>query len=361
MALMSFFGRTAILFLMPVLLLTAGFAADPTPVIRAGILSSPPFAMRNAAGKWEGISFDLWQAVASRLGLKCEYKECDFAGLIKGLDAGELDVGIGKISALEMHDPRVDFTHAYCFSGLAIAVPQMTEKQHWLSVVRMLRRNNFFILICLILLTLIVSGITIWFLEHRHNPDHFAKNAIKGIGAGLWWSATTITTVGYGDKAPVTFFGRLLAFFWMLTGITLVSVFTATITSMCTVSRLSNVYEYPGNLQNKRIGIVAGTQAESFLQKSGVDYLKAATTPKALELIAGGQVDMVIDDQSALKYYLRKQKIENVRMASNLLTTEGCSFILAKNNPVRDQLNQVIKEYTSLSEWHAVLAKYLGN
>jgi voltage-gated potassium channel len=45
----------------------------------------------------------------------------------------------------------------------------------------------------------------------------------------LWWSATTITTVGYGDIYPVTAIGRLIAIFTMLVGIGTLAVVTARI------------------------------------------------------------------------------------------------------------------------------------
>ena len=52
---------------------------------------------------------------------------------------------------------------------------------------------------------------------------------IQNFGDGLWWAFTTITTVGYGDKYPVTGEGRILAVFLMILGISLLGVLTATI------------------------------------------------------------------------------------------------------------------------------------
>lgn len=45
----------------------------------------------------------------------------------------------------------------------------------------------------------------------------------------LWWSASTITTVGYGDIYPTTAVGRLIAVLTMLTGISTLAVVTARI------------------------------------------------------------------------------------------------------------------------------------
>ncbi|MET7984382.1 potassium channel family protein [Streptomyces sp. NPDC005281] len=52
---------------------------------------------------------------------------------------------------------------------------------------------------------------------------------IKTLGDAVWWSFTTMTTVGYGDHAPTTGMGRVLAVGLMLSGIALLGVVTANI------------------------------------------------------------------------------------------------------------------------------------
>ena len=50
---------------------------------------------------------------------------------------------------------------------------------------------------------------------------------IKTPADALWWSAVTVTTVGYGDRFPVTSGGRIIAIILMVTGIGLFGAFTA--------------------------------------------------------------------------------------------------------------------------------------
>jgi voltage-gated potassium channel len=52
-----------------------------------------------------------------------------------------------------------------------------------------------------------------------------------GYGDGIWWAIVTASTVGYGDIAPTTFWGRLIAVLLMLVGIGLMSTLAASITS----------------------------------------------------------------------------------------------------------------------------------
>jgi voltage-gated potassium channel len=59
----------------------------------------------------------------------------------------------------------------------------------------------------------------------RNAPDA----SITTFGDAVWWTLTTISTVGYGDRYPVTFEGRLVAASLMVTGIALLGVVTASI------------------------------------------------------------------------------------------------------------------------------------
>ena len=53
--------------------------------------------------------------------------------------------------------------------------------------------------------------------------------SITTFGDALWWTITTLSTVGYGDRYPVTLEGRLVAATLMVAGIALLGVVTASI------------------------------------------------------------------------------------------------------------------------------------
>jgi voltage-gated potassium channel len=63
-----------------------------------------------------------------------------------------------------------------------------------------------------------------------HVENQPASN-IKTPADALWWAITTITTVGYGDRYPITLEGRAVAVVLMTAGVALFATFTAFISS----------------------------------------------------------------------------------------------------------------------------------
>ena len=80
--------------------------------------------------------------------------------------------------------------------------------------------------VCSVVLLVYVASLAILETE-RYVPG----SKITTFGDAVWWSITTVTTVGYGDLSPVTGTGRVIAVALMIGGISLVGVVTATLAS----------------------------------------------------------------------------------------------------------------------------------
>jgi voltage-gated potassium channel len=71
-------------------------------------------------------------------------------------------------------------------------------------------------------LVVVASGTALWLIE-SDLPD----STIHSWGDALWWSLSTLTTVGYGDHVPVTAAGRLIAAFVMVVGVAVIGAVAA--------------------------------------------------------------------------------------------------------------------------------------
>ncbi len=71
--------------------------------------------------------------------------------------------------------------------------------------------------------TLLGSVLILQVERHAHDAN------ITNYGDALWWSITTVSTVGYGDVYPVTGAGRVIAIALIVAGVSLFGVLTASI------------------------------------------------------------------------------------------------------------------------------------
>ena len=55
----------------------------------------------------------------------------------------------------------------------------------------------------MLFITLLIIANLIWIVERKNNQG-IPENYLKGIWESLWWAAVTVTTVGYGDKIPIS-------------------------------------------------------------------------------------------------------------------------------------------------------------
>jgi voltage-gated potassium channel len=85
------------------------------------------------------------------------------------------------------------------------------------------RRGLNWVLLIVLVLNLIAAAMVLEF--ERGNPDA----NIDSYPDALWWAATTITTVGYGDRFPMSPAGRGVAVVLMIAGIAMFGVITASI------------------------------------------------------------------------------------------------------------------------------------
>ncbi len=89
------------------------------------------------------------------------------------------------------------------------------------------RRKNFLVVsMLMMLITTYCLAALLYQVEHAAQPDKFSS-----IPETLWWAVVTLTTIGYGDVAPVTSLGKALAGTLVLVGIGVFALPTAITTA----------------------------------------------------------------------------------------------------------------------------------
>ena len=76
---------------------------------------------------------------------------------------------------------------------------------------------------------------------------------IDSFGDAMWWSISTMSTVGYGDVYPVTAEGRIVAAGLMIIGISMLGVITATVASWFVAQTEANLRAEARLVQHRRL------------------------------------------------------------------------------------------------------------
>ena len=103
------------------------------------------------------------------------------------------------------------------------------------------KRQQLFSSVFTILILMLASSLCMYSLEHEAQPEVFT-NAFSGI----WWSASTLLTVGYGDIYPITTLGKLFGIFITFLGVGMVAIPTGIISAgfVDQYSRIKRMAEY---------------------------------------------------------------------------------------------------------------------
>ena len=355
----KFLVALAVLMAFTTISIQAQGQTPPRRTLIVGTKEVPPFAMKNQKGNWTGISIDLWDKIATELDIQFTFKEMDLQGLLDGVANGSLDVAIAALTVTKEREQLFDFSHPYHVTGLGIAVA-LKNKSPWTPVFKRFFSARFSgIMVSLIFLLLAMSSL-IWWFEHKRNPQQFGSSLSEGIGSGFWWSVVTMTTVGYGDKRPITFGGRVVAIIWMFVAIFIISSLTAAITSTLTVSKLESPVQGPNDLPGIIIGTVANSTSDEYLRDRRLSFSSFETATEGLRSLVEGRIGAFVYDEPILRYLVNEDFKGDLAVLDSTFERQYYGIALPPSSPLRESINYVLLETIEATAWQDTLYKYLG-
>jgi ABC-type amino acid transport substrate-binding protein len=308
-----------------------------------------------------GLSIDLWRRLAENLNLEYELTVTTLDDLLDGVAEGRFDAGVGAISVTPERERRMDMTHGYYMDGLGIAIPAGSGGLSWIRGFTNIFTLGFLSAVAALAFLLLIVGVLAWLAERRRNTEQFNAGPAKGIGDGFWFAAVTMTTVGYGDKAPSTFAGRLIALVWMFGSIIVISAFTGAIASSLTAAQITGDVRSPEDLRTARIGALADSATVTALRDRGVSARTYGAIDDGLAAVSAGEIDAFVHDHAILKYHVARDYPGQVRMLEAQFNMNAYAIVLPSGSPLLEDLNQQILEITRNPVWNDVLSRYIGN
>ena len=324
-------------------------AADE--VVRVAVSPFAPFCILDG-DEPRGYAVDTWEAIAEESGLAYEYVRC--TGVTDKLDAlrnGRADIGIGGISATSAREADVDFTHATYNSGLDILVRTGAGGATMAVLQAMFSGTNLKVIIGFVLL-IVITGHLIWLAER--GKDSFNDHYVKGVFEGMYWAVVTASTVGYGDKVPGKFTGRLLAALVIIVSLPIFGYFVAALSSAMTVETISASIQGPEDLPGKRVAVIKGTTGDTWARENNLIPQAYDSGEDACRALIRGNVDAVVYDLPYLRYYANRNADADVMVVGKTFCKQPIAFALPESSPLREQVDQALlqqEEAGAMARW----------
>jgi ABC-type amino acid transport substrate-binding protein len=278
-------------------------------------------------------------------------------GMVDQVADGTLDASIAAMTVTREREIRIDFSHPYYRSSLGIAVAR-SERSGLFRALSALGSPDFLVTVAILLGLLSAVGALAWMAERRANAGQFEPDARRGLFSGFWWAAVTMTTVGYGDKAPVTIRGRILGIVWMFAALVLTALVTAQLAASLTTDRISGRVGQVTDLARVRVGMVAGAASLEPLRDVGARPIPYPDVPSGLRALASGEIEAFVHDEPILVW--NERTVEGVAVTPLHFAPQDYAIILPEGAPLREVVNRALLDELASEDWVAIQRRYLG-
>ncbi|MFD2550728.1 transporter substrate-binding domain-containing protein [Bizionia sediminis] len=324
--------------------------------LRVGVAGIEPFVYSNSVS---GIAEDIWNAIAENK--SWNYKYIDYPNINAALEAlqqGELDVVAGPISITSKRLEHMQFSQPFFNSSISII--SRTDNLSFWEKIRPFFKVKFFVAIGVFLIILAIVGTLFWLAERHKSPDQFSKNPIQGIGAGMWLAVVTMSTTGYGDKAPITLLGRIIAGSWMVISIIFATSMVAGIASTLTLATISsatvaNIEELSG----ARAATIAHSPSEDFLLKENVQVVGVDNLSEAIQKLLNKDVQAVVYDRPLLLYYIKNNRHDNLYISKAEYYKQGYGFAFPLQSSLVLDVNRELLKLAENQEITEIIHRYI--
>lgn len=281
--------------------------ATVPPRLRVGVVDAPPWTVppSKAVPHWSGLASLVWLQVCEELKLQYDLKVYDEEGLDGALGRGEVDVAVGAIAITPANLARFSLTPPFDQGGTSIAT-RVRSNFTILGVLSRLIEPEIRRWLLALVVSAFVFAFLFWMAERRRNPP-IEGPAIHGLGESAWWSLVTLSTVGYGDRVPVTRAGKFVGAIWMAVGFVLMTVSAGVVTSLLTVDRLQPMVRGPEGLLRAKVGVVAGSPGEEYVRSASIPAQRFETYEEAVGALTDERLDAIVGATTTLAFLTERR------------------------------------------------------
>lgn len=327
--------------------------------LRVALYERPPFTFKDKSGRWTGLSIDLWERIAARIGVSYTYAEMPLENVLEELKSGKADLS-PAISLSADQAKILDFTEPYLFSHGAVVTLHKSLLQSLGSFHGIVFNNKVLIIFMAMLLGMLSFSLLLVIAERKHALGHFSGPVHKRMGSAMWFSAVTMTTVGYGDKTPLSALGRLITFFWMLAGVLIIALFTGTVASDITRAESREQIANFGDLTRFRNGCIEGGQMDDLLRNLGIPAVRYLTVKEARQGFDDGRITAFAGDMVSLEYLMNQEGMRKLELFSLPDSALYYTFAVRKGLPELPRINRELLDISLRADWRSNAERWTG-
>jgi len=323
-----------------------------------GVAGTQPFVFPNS-NDHKGIAVDIWEDLAAKKNWNYNYLYFDKVDVaLSELTKGTIDVLVGPISITSSRLESMRFSQPFYNSSLAI-VSRSDELTLW-DKIKPFFSVKLLLAVGIFLFILSIVGTLLWLAERKNSPDQFPEDPINGIGNGMWLAVVTMSTVGYGDKAPVTLWGRIITGTWIIVSIIFATSMVAGIASTLTLNSMgTSTVKNIEQLANTKVTTLTGSPATPFLQENRAKVIDSNSLQEAMDKLQAKEVEAVVYDRPQLLYYLKQNQDENLYIAKAEYYKQGYGLAFPINSPLVYEVNRALLELSEHLETEKIIEEYL--
>lgn len=327
--------------------------------LRIGYNIEPPFVVKTQNNSLSGPSVWLWENIAEENDITYEYIPLKFEELLSGLENNKIDVSLSPVTITSERLKQIDFSTPYYIAHSAILQNEVTPMEKSLQFIKSFFSINFLRALGGLALVILIFGVLIWLFERHHNHEEFDKST-KGIWEGFWWSAVTMTTVGYGDKSPRSTGGRIISLIWMFTAIIIISGFTASIASSLTVNNISSSNGNIRDFKAKSLGTVEKSATSEWLKNNFfTNKIEFKSVNQLLGALENEQIDAIAYDRPILKSIVKRDTLAKYNFVDVKYNPQFYAFGFSKTLPesLQEAINYSMLYNTEKMDWKVLLSE----
>ncbi len=319
----------------------------------------PPFVVKSKDGTLSGPSVWLWENIANDNNLQFEYIEMPLENILQALSESKVDASLSPLTITAERFKTINFTLPYHTEHASLLKRHTSSLKKAMQFLKSFFSINFLRALGALIFIIFIFGVLIWFFERKKNTKEF-HHGVRGIWEGFWWSAVTMTTVGYGDRSPQTVGGRIISLIWMFTAVIIISGFTASIASSLTVNNISSSQTHISDFKHKTLGTIKSSATDTWLKNNFFNQRKEfKTLDEALLSLTKEKIDAVAYDRASLKAIVKNDTLSQYQLIDIKYNPQFYAFGLSKEIPetLVKSLNYSMLSNIETMDWKVLLSE----